>query len=85
MKKKKKQKIKKKFVAIGKIGNNPQGGAVCYKHWTNNVAVYLFRTATKYKFLWINFYFNTGENKGDQFASSTKNKGLFTNNQKSKK
>jgi hypothetical protein len=85
MAKKKKNKVKKKFVTIGKIGNNPQGGAICFKHWTNNILVYLYRTSTKYKFHWINFYYNTGENKGDQFASWTAKRGLHDNYKPSKK
>lgn len=82
---KNKHRPRKKFVAIGKIGNAPNGAAVCFKHWTNNINVWIFRIAPRYNFYWINFYYNTGENKGQQFASWTKNKGLFTNIRESKK
>ena len=72
-----KKKVKKKFVAIGKIGNNPDGTAQCVKHWTNSVEKWMNKQAVKFPFLWINFYYNTGTNKGRQFMSWTKNKGYF--------
>ena len=69
---------KKKFIAIGKIGNNPDGSATCIKHWIyNDIDKYLEKVAPKFDFRWINFYYNTGSMKGTQFKSWTKSKGLF--------
>jgi hypothetical protein len=70
---------KKKFVLIGKVGTDKAGKAICFKHWTDDVEKYLNRTAPKYKFFWINFFYNTGPQAKTQFLSWTKNKGLFTN------
>ena len=75
-------KRKKKFVAIGKIGNNPDGTAICYKHWLKDIDQYLNKIAPKYKFRWINFYYNTGTHKGQQICSWTNSQGKIYPNLK---
>lgn len=76
MKKNKGIKPKKLYVAIGKIGNAPDGSAICIKHWLYNVDKYVEKVVPKFQFRWINFYYNTGINKGIQFKSWTQTKGL---------
>lgn len=75
----KSKKVKKKYVAIGKIGNNPDKSAHCIKHWTNNIEKWIIQQGKKYQFRWVNFYYNTGTLKGQQFKSWTSNKGFFDN------
>ena len=69
---------KKKYIAIGKIGNAPDGKAICIKHWVyTDINKYLEKIAPKFNFRWINFYYNSGEMKGKQFKSWTRNLGLI--------
>lgn len=76
--KKNKKTIKKKFVAILKVGQNSDGSSICYKHWFNDINKYTEKILPKYKPWWANYYFNTGENKGKQFASWTRSRGIHS-------
>ena len=74
-----KKRPKKKFVAIGKHWADTKQPATFIKHWTNNIDKWLEKEAVKFSFVWINFYYNKGAEKGKQFKSWTKNKGLHDN------
>jgi hypothetical protein len=80
MKKKKKNKTRKKYVAIGKHWDREKKQAIYIKHWFNSIDKWMVKIAPKFNFMWINFFYHTGENKGMQFQSWTSSKGFFNPN-----
>lgn len=65
----------KRYTAIVKIKNNPNGEADCVKYRFNdliNFTYFLDKAWTDWK--WYNVYSNSGNNKGVQLGSFTKNK-----------
>lgn len=70
-----KSKTSKKYKAIVKISNNPDGTAYCVKYRFNDLqkfTSYLDQKWSEWK--WYNVYSNQSENKGKQIGSFTKNK-----------
>jgi len=69
----------KRYVAIVKIGNMPDGSARCVKYRFNNLLKFTTFLDTKWTtWKWFNVYANTGENKRKQV-------GNFTNRQRPQK
>jgi hypothetical protein len=65
----------KRYIAIVKIRNNPNGGAHCVKYRFNdlvNFTNFLDKAWPDWK--WYNVYSNLEKNKGTQLANFTKNK-----------
>jgi hypothetical protein len=62
----------KRYVAIVKIKNMPNGSAYCVKYRFDNLlkfAGFLDKTWSGWK--WFNVYSNRGENKGKQLSNFT--------------
>jgi hypothetical protein len=72
----KQQKTKpKRYIAIVKIGNNPNGTARCLKYHFDDLLKFTNFLDTKWKeWKWFNLFANRGENKGIQLGNFTKNK-----------
>jgi hypothetical protein len=67
--------MKKRYTAIVKINNNPDGKAYCVKYRFNdliNFTSFLDKTWSDWK--WYNVYSNLENNNGVQLGSFTKNK-----------
>ncbi len=65
----------KKYTAIVKINNKPDGSAHCLKYRFDNLLNFTqFLDENWIQWKWYNVYSNTGLNKGIQLASFTKNK-----------
>lgn len=70
----------KRYIAIIKIRNNPDGTAYCVKYRFNDLmkfTEFLDRNWTGWK--WFNVFSNRGNNKGMQVASFTNKKRPVTN------
>lgn len=66
-------KTRKKYVAIVKVGNNPDGTAKCVKYRFDRILKFLpFIDREFPDWRWMNVYSNKGENKRMQLASYTK-------------
>jgi len=77
---KKKIKVPKRYAAIIKIGNNPDGSARCLKYRFNDLIKFTKFLDEKWsEWLWHNVYYNKGENKGKQAGNFTKHKRPVTN------
>jgi hypothetical protein len=71
--------VPKRYTAIVKIGNNPDGSAKCIKYRFGDLirfTAFLDEKWTNWK--WFNVYSNNGVNKGEQLASFTKYKRPVT-------
>jgi len=67
--------MSKRYTAIVKIRNNPDGSARCVKYRFDNLlnfTKFLDNKWTEWK--WFNVYSNKGGNKGKQLANFTKYK-----------
>lgn len=63
----------KRYTAIVKISNNPDGSAYCVKYRFDNLVKFTRFLDNKWNgWKWFNVYSNKGENKGIQLASFTK-------------
>lgn len=70
----------KRYIAIIKIRNNPDGTAYCVKYRFNDLmkfTEFLDRNWAEWK--WFNVFSNRGNNKGMQVASFTNKKRPVTN------
>jgi hypothetical protein len=68
------QKTSRKYVAIVKIGNNPDGSAHCVKYRFDDLVKFTkFLDAKWSEWKWFNLFDNRGPNKGEQIANYTKN------------
>ena len=67
-------KQKKKYTAIVKIENNPDGTARCLKYRFNDLLKFTAFLDQKWiQWKWFNLYSNSNQNKGKQLGSFTKN------------
>jgi hypothetical protein len=69
----------KRYVAIVKTGNNPDGSAHCVKYRLNDLlkfTAFLDKKWTGWR--WFNIYCNQGENKGNQLACFTNKRRPLT-------
>ncbi|MFW6218739.1 MAG: hypothetical protein ACOC3S_01330 [Bacteroidota bacterium] len=65
----------KKYVAIIKIANNPDGSAHCVKYRFNEIMKFMPFLDSKYKdWRWMNVYKNVSPDKGRFLKNFTKNK-----------
>ncbi len=63
----------KRYIAIIKIGNNPDGSAKCLKYRFNNLLKFTDFLNQKWPgWKWYNVYFNNGKLKGKQAGNFTK-------------
>ena len=68
-----KKKIPKKYVAIVKVADNPDGSANCLKYRFNDLLKFTsFLDKDWGTWRWFNVYANTGINKGQQLDNFTK-------------
>lgn len=66
--------IPKRYVAIVKVGDNPDKTAKCVKYRFNDLLKFTaFLDSEWNTWRWFNVYENRGVNKGRQLASYTKN------------
>ena len=80
MYKREKENRAKRYIAIIKIRNNPDGTAYCVKYRFNDLikfTKFLDQNWTGWK--WFNVFSNRGDNKGMQIASFTNKKRPVTN------
>jgi len=71
--------MSKRYKAIVKIKNNPDGSAYCIKYRVNDLIKFTRFLDQKWpEWKWFNIYSNTGINKGEQLANFTKNKRPLT-------
>lgn len=62
----------KRYIAIVKISNNPDGKAYCVKYRFDDLLKFTSFLDVKWKgWKWFNLYSNRNENKGIQIASFT--------------
>ena len=74
-----KKSTSKRYVAIVKTGNNPDGTAHCVKYRLNDLLKFTAYLDKKWiGWRWFNIYSNQGENKGTQIASFTNKKRPLT-------
>jgi hypothetical protein len=67
------KKISRKYVAIVKISNNPDGSAMCVKYRFDNLMKFSKFLDNKWAaWKWFNLYSNRTPNKGEQIGSYTK-------------
>ena len=67
--------MSKKYKAIVKIKNNPDGTAHCVKYRVSDLKKFTQFLDEKWQdWKWFNVYLNNGINKGKQLAYFTKNK-----------
>jgi len=67
-------KTRKKYKAIVKIKNNPDGTAYCVKYRFDDLLKFTNFLDLEWKeWKWYNVYSNKDENKGQQLGSFTKN------------
>lgn len=65
--------LSKRYIAIAKTGNNPDGSARCVKYRFDNILKFRDFLDVKHPtWRWFNVYSNRGMNKGEQLASFTK-------------
>jgi hypothetical protein len=67
-----KKKTSKRYIAIVKIANNPDGSAKCLKYRFNDLlrfTVFLDKEWNTWR--WFNVYANKGVGKGEQLANYT--------------
>lgn len=77
--KEKKQRRKKKFTAIAKVGYDPAiKKNICVLYRFDNFDKFLIFMQKKYSPIWINIFFNTGDQKGKLYKTWGKIKGLQT-------
>lgn len=63
----------KRYIAIVKISNNPDGSAYCVKYRFDNLLKFVnFLDYNWSVWKWFNVYSNKGANKGSQLGSFTK-------------
>ena len=71
--------MSKRYKAIVKIKNHPDGSAYCIKYRVNDLIKFTRFLDQKWpEWKWFNIYSNTGINKGEQIANFTKNKRPLT-------
>lgn len=69
----------KKYVAIVKTGNNPDGSAHCVKYRLNDLLKFTAFLDKKWAgWRWFNIYRCQGENKGKQIACFTNKRRPLT-------
>lgn len=67
--------MSKRYIAIVKIGNKPDGSALCLKYRVSNLLSFTkFLDERWIGWKWYNLYSNIGINKGQQLANFTKYK-----------
>ncbi len=67
-----KKKISKKYIAIVKVADNPDGSARCLKYRFNDLLKFTaFLDKDWSTWLWFNVYDNRGFGQGEQLASYT--------------
>ena len=71
----KSKKMSRKYAAIIKLGNNPDGSAKCLKYRFDNLTKFIKFLDQKWPhWLWFNLYSNKGTDKGTQIGNYTKYK-----------
>ena len=74
-----KKSASKRYVAIVKTGNNPDGSAHCVKYRLTDLLKFTGFLDKKWTgWRWFNIYSNQGQNKGGQIASFTNKKRPLT-------
>lgn len=74
-------KTSKKYKAIVKIKNNPDGTAYCVKYRFDDLLKFTkFLDASWSEWKWFNVFSNKNENKNQQLASFTKNNKPISKN-----
>lgn len=67
-----KKKISKKYIAIVKVADNPDGSARCLKYRFNDLLKFtVFLDKDWRTWRWFNVYANRGSGQGEQLASYT--------------
>lgn len=67
------QQVPKKYVAIVKIGNKPDGTSYCVKYRFNDLLKFTGFLDNKWSsWKWFNVYSNKGNDKGTQIGNFTK-------------
>lgn len=70
-----KKKISKKYIAIVKVADNPDGSAKCLKYRFNDLLLFTAFLDKKWNmWRWFNVYANRGNYKGEQLDNFTKNR-----------